>query len=267
MITFDDPGYAMSSATIDHVVPRSKGGHHTRRRNLVPACALCNQMRGNMDYSRFKPIAHEVILPLRRDLSVLCEALDEIGEAGMGTFVRSTGKRLGLIASDPGLPDEVGIRVYELDSVPYEFGGRWLRNYRTPPDGRWLPWATFFKDAVRYHGFGVEFGDVRVRAVERRRGHIEFDRFKMVTDAEWRLMQSFHSDESNAFLRFVGQNFFQWIHLTRGRDHLAILARHHGGKLPETYLFASSGPAALRIRDDLVAGWRERLTFRAAEPA
>jgi len=39
--------------TIDHVIPRSRGGR-TNAQNCVPACATCNVFRGNAPYNEFK---------------------------------------------------------------------------------------------------------------------------------------------------------------------------------------------------------------------
>lgn len=34
--------------TIDHIVPTSRGGHPTKKANLVAACLRCNQKKANM---------------------------------------------------------------------------------------------------------------------------------------------------------------------------------------------------------------------------
>lgn len=34
--------------TIDHVIPTSRGGHPTKKANLVTACLRCNQRKANM---------------------------------------------------------------------------------------------------------------------------------------------------------------------------------------------------------------------------
>lgn len=44
----DGPG-----GTIDHVVPKSRGGQ-TSPENCVPACRECNHARGNQPYEDFK---------------------------------------------------------------------------------------------------------------------------------------------------------------------------------------------------------------------
>lgn len=41
--------------TIDHVIPRSKGGRLTKE-NCVPACSPCNNWRKDTDYEWFKTI-------------------------------------------------------------------------------------------------------------------------------------------------------------------------------------------------------------------
>lgn len=41
--------------TIDHIVPRSKGGRMSRE-NCVPACAPCNNWRGDQGYEWFKEV-------------------------------------------------------------------------------------------------------------------------------------------------------------------------------------------------------------------
>lgn len=38
--------------TVDHVVPRSRGGTHDRA-NLVASCEPCNQAKGDTDYVLF----------------------------------------------------------------------------------------------------------------------------------------------------------------------------------------------------------------------
>lgn len=45
------PFSAEVKATQDHVVPVSKGGHHTRE-NVVPACKPCNSRKGARDWQR-----------------------------------------------------------------------------------------------------------------------------------------------------------------------------------------------------------------------
>lgn len=42
-----------AGGTIDHIIPRSKGGKSTKG-NCVPACAPCNNFRGIRDYTEFK---------------------------------------------------------------------------------------------------------------------------------------------------------------------------------------------------------------------
>lgn len=39
--------------TIDHVIPRSRGGWTTPE-NCIPACEPCNKFRGNRPYKEFK---------------------------------------------------------------------------------------------------------------------------------------------------------------------------------------------------------------------
>ena len=39
--------------TLDHIAPRSKGGHLTDPRNLVTACRSCNSSRGNKTVNAF----------------------------------------------------------------------------------------------------------------------------------------------------------------------------------------------------------------------
>lgn len=46
--------------TIEHVIPKSKGGKN-KRGNYVPACLPCNQRRGNMDYDAFANIAESFL--------------------------------------------------------------------------------------------------------------------------------------------------------------------------------------------------------------
>lgn len=50
----------VSRMTIDHLIPLSRGGHPTDRRNLVAACASCNQRKGN----RTPYEARMVVLPM-----------------------------------------------------------------------------------------------------------------------------------------------------------------------------------------------------------
>lgn len=33
--------------TIDHIIPRARGGHHYKKANLVVACRKCNQRKAN----------------------------------------------------------------------------------------------------------------------------------------------------------------------------------------------------------------------------
>ena len=48
-----------TSPTLEHVVPRSKGGHNGPR-NLAVACARCNQKRGNKNSDAFLAHVHAV---------------------------------------------------------------------------------------------------------------------------------------------------------------------------------------------------------------
>jgi 5-methylcytosine-specific restriction endonuclease McrA len=42
-------------ATLDHIIPVSKGGDQFDRDNIVISCAPCNGMRGNKDLKSFRP--------------------------------------------------------------------------------------------------------------------------------------------------------------------------------------------------------------------
>lgn len=39
--------------TLDHVIPKSVGGHH-KGRNIVPACYACNQLKHSMLLDEFR---------------------------------------------------------------------------------------------------------------------------------------------------------------------------------------------------------------------
>lgn len=43
---------AFADSTLDHVVPKSKGGPW-KKSNMVVACQPCNQKRGDMDFQEF----------------------------------------------------------------------------------------------------------------------------------------------------------------------------------------------------------------------
>lgn len=43
---------ALGNATLDHIVPKSKGGPW-KKTNMVVACEPCNKKRGDMDYQEF----------------------------------------------------------------------------------------------------------------------------------------------------------------------------------------------------------------------
>jgi 5-methylcytosine-specific restriction endonuclease McrA len=60
-------GYEDSVMTVDHIIPRSRGGGNERE-NLLPACRKCNYGRGNRDIGFFEqhrtpPTLHERDLP------------------------------------------------------------------------------------------------------------------------------------------------------------------------------------------------------------
>ncbi len=40
--------------TVDHVIPKSKGGHKSHLSNLVPACRSCNEAKKDMDLEDFR---------------------------------------------------------------------------------------------------------------------------------------------------------------------------------------------------------------------
>lgn len=45
-------GQVMYIPTLDHRIPRTKGGHNGRN-NIVAACDTCNREKGNMDEADF----------------------------------------------------------------------------------------------------------------------------------------------------------------------------------------------------------------------
>lgn len=47
---------AFGKATLDHIVPKSKGGPW-RKSNMVVACEPCNARRGDMDFEDFVRLA------------------------------------------------------------------------------------------------------------------------------------------------------------------------------------------------------------------
>lgn len=51
-------------STIDHIVPLSKGGGNTLD-NLVMACYRCNQQKGNLSLSEFKPL---MLQPIKQEI-------------------------------------------------------------------------------------------------------------------------------------------------------------------------------------------------------
>lgn len=66
-------GLSWDAKTIDHVIPKSKGGPH-RAWNLVIACLECNKNKGNSD-----PTPAQLDLVLRR--KILHETRVSIGQA------------------------------------------------------------------------------------------------------------------------------------------------------------------------------------------
>ena len=48
-------GECSNDLTLDHVVPRSKGGRNTVA-NLVVACRICNELKGDLSVEQFKPL-------------------------------------------------------------------------------------------------------------------------------------------------------------------------------------------------------------------
>ena len=46
------------SATIDHIVPKHKGGHSTRN-NLILACSNCNRAKGSQNVFEYMSPAHQ----------------------------------------------------------------------------------------------------------------------------------------------------------------------------------------------------------------
>jgi 5-methylcytosine-specific restriction endonuclease McrA len=66
-------GYEDTVMTIDHILPRSKGGDNSLE-NLLPACRKCNYSRGNRLVGFFEqkgtpPTLHEVFIPQNESIS------------------------------------------------------------------------------------------------------------------------------------------------------------------------------------------------------
>jgi HNH endonuclease len=68
--------------SVDHVIPRSKGGDDTRG-NLVPSCFRCNQMKSNLTMAEF--VAHlEKILKTLSEKSCVKIGSKKVIQAGKG---------------------------------------------------------------------------------------------------------------------------------------------------------------------------------------
>lgn len=75
--------YKPANVTLDHVVPRSRGGSN-RENNLVTACRSCNSARGNKTVQEYAPggALQRIHTQLRKNLNVdLAKAIIS-GEAG-----------------------------------------------------------------------------------------------------------------------------------------------------------------------------------------
>jgi 5-methylcytosine-specific restriction endonuclease McrA len=51
----------IDKATIEHIVPRSRGGERFLPSNLTIACAKCNRRRGTQDFNEFRAMRIEQI--------------------------------------------------------------------------------------------------------------------------------------------------------------------------------------------------------------
>ena len=60
----DDHGNGDLRATIEHVIPRDRGGSN-KRHNLVMACRRCNTIRGNDIHRSVKEILTQTVDPLQ----------------------------------------------------------------------------------------------------------------------------------------------------------------------------------------------------------
>lgn len=58
---------ALADATIDHVIPRSKGGKH--KGNTVMACWTCNNLKADMSVAEFTAMREQPILDRRPRLA------------------------------------------------------------------------------------------------------------------------------------------------------------------------------------------------------
>ena len=72
------------TATLDHVVPRSRGGP-TNEGNLVAACSLCNRSKGSLSVKEFQPSAGRAV----RQVLQMSQAWGPTLEAMQNPFFRA----------------------------------------------------------------------------------------------------------------------------------------------------------------------------------
>jgi len=69
-----------SKLELDHVIPRSDGGHETDINNLVTSCQLCNQGKWYISLSKRLPTLAEILTQKGRKIRVLRKQLEALKE-------------------------------------------------------------------------------------------------------------------------------------------------------------------------------------------
>lgn len=74
------PAYDGRGLTLDHIVPRAKGGSHEPE-NLVTACPKCNHSRQHKDHParELRKLLKQARKPLNRELGTVLAAIFNVG--------------------------------------------------------------------------------------------------------------------------------------------------------------------------------------------
>jgi hypothetical protein len=213
-VVFGDAEAILSGKTLDHYIPRAKGGsdHYA---NLVPCCQFCNWTRDTTNPSLFEQVSREIIQPNRHDIQTV---IDLINERDHAMARRAYG---AVLQHFPIVP-----RDYLLADLPKEFDDTLIR---LSPRRSMLEKCAAFADHARplvhqNKGHGIGLGqDVIVHSQMARCVHIPGG-FSVLGLTEFRsLKKRCESEPFNVRFLSDGPGFLRWETFTMREHALGVL--------------------------------------------